>query len=241
VAVNERSFWRRWGWLSVPCVLAIAGVGAGPLGVHTEHAAWASCLISAAIGYTLWFAGASVPGILLWIAAAAMLGAAVWTTTSLLEILAALGGALLALVAGVVFLVASIKNRRRCSANCAGCTLAVFAVLICWFPGLTIKVYRERREANQDQRQMILALHRLATEIDAISARLGRSPRDDAELAALRGKPLPPHFLYTSQGDKSYLVIAFPHELWGASDMFGWSLEFYGGPDAVPRIQVSGF
>jgi hypothetical protein len=235
--------WRR-SWLGVTGVLVVAGVGGGLLTIDAEHPVLASCLIIAAVGYTLWFAGANVPGVLLWIVAAAMLSVAVWATSHGAffppEILLALGGFLLSLPAGAVFLVASIKNRRRCAASCAGCTLVLSTVLIFWFPGETLHTYRDRREADQDARQTILMLHRLAADIDAIRARLGRVPNDDAELVALRGKPMPPDFLYVNQGDQSYVLTGFVCQLWGRGDIFGWSVNYH-GPNAVPRIRVSGF
>jgi hypothetical protein len=215
-------------------------VGAGLLAIYAEHPVLAAWLIIAAIGYTLRFAGANVPGVLLWIAAAAMLNSAVWTTSLGELVLLALGGALLSLPAGVVFLVASIKNRKRCAANCAGCMLVLFTVLICLFPGHTLNTYRDRREANQDSRQKILALHRLAADIEAIRARLGRVPNDEAELVALGGKPMPLHVLYVNQGTNSYVLIGGVPQLWGHSDLFGWGLDFF-GPNTVPRVRVSGF
>ena len=68
---------RQGSWLGVTGVLVVAGAGAGLLAVFGEHPFWASCLIIAATGYALWFAGANLAGVLLWLPAAVILSAAV--------------------------------------------------------------------------------------------------------------------------------------------------------------------
>jgi hypothetical protein len=183
-------------------------------------------------------------GIVLWIAAAAMLSAVVWTTfnhdpfTFLgPEILLALGGLLLCLSAGLLFLVASIRDRRRCPANCAGCMFVFFTVLVFWFPGMTLKTYRDTREEEQRGRQTIVSLHCLIGDIEAIRSRFGQVPNDEAELVGLRGKPMPAHLHYVSRGNPDYAIFGLFGGLWGIPYAYGFGLSSF-GPDPLPRLMV---
>ena len=215
---QRRWSWRRRSWLGVTAVL----VGAGLLTIYAAYPVLASCLIIVAIGYTLQFAGANLPGVFVWIAAAAMLSAALWTTSRSIfppDFFLAFGGFSFSLPAGVAFLVASIKNRGRCAANFAGCMLVLFTVLIYWFPGGTLKTYRQCRDASRETRQKILVLHCLAGDIEAIRARLGRVPNDEAELVALPGKPMPHHVLYVNQGKSNFVLTVWVPQAWGWWDM----------------------
>ena len=138
--LNEKRWFRRqWSWHGLISALVVAGAGAGLLTIFGDHTILAAWLVIAAIGYALGFAGANRAGVLLWVVAAAMLSAAVWMpchhTLFAPDILLALAGFVLALPASVVFLVASIRNRRRCAENCAGCMLVLFTVLIFLVPG----------------------------------------------------------------------------------------------------------
>ena len=238
LSTQPQWFWRQWSRLGVTGVLA----GAGLLTIYAEQPGLASCLIIAAIGYSLWFAGANILGIVLWIAAAAMLSVAVWTTSNHdpwnfipPEILLTFGGFLLCLPAGILFLVASIRNRRRCAANCGGCMFVLFAVLIFWSPGLTLKMYRNVREDEQGGRQTILAVHCLIRDIEAIRMRLGRVPNDEAELVALRGKPMPTHLHYLSRGNPDYAIFGLFGGLWEIPYVYGFGLNSF-GPDPLPRL-----
>jgi hypothetical protein len=116
--------------------------------------------------------------------------------------------------------------------------LVLFTVLIYCLPGGTLKTYRHRREATQETRQTILVLHCLAGDIEAIGTRLGRVPNDEAELVALRGKPMPHHVAYVNQGKSNFVLTVWIPQAWGWRDMFGWGLDFY-GPNDVPRLQIS--
>ena len=238
---KARWSWQRWSRLGVAGIL----VGAGLLAIYAGQPVLASCLIIAAIGYSLWFVGANTPGIVLWIVGAPMLSAAVWTASNRdwwnflpPQILLTLGGFLLCLPAGICFLLASIKNRGRCAANCGGCMLVVFTVAIFSFPGCTLKTYRDTRDDKQGGRQTILALHRLIGDIEAIRARLGRVPNDEAELVTLRGKPMPPDVHYLNRGNPDYMLSGRFGGLWGVSYWHDFYLESL-GPDPLPRLMVS--
>jgi hypothetical protein len=240
----HRWFRRSSSWLDVKAVLAVGGMGAGLLMICGEWPILGSWLIIAAAGYALWFAGANIIGVLLWIAVAAMLSVALWTNSRSLfppDILLALIGFLISFPAGMVFLVASIRNRRRCCANCAGCMLVFFTVLIFCVPGWTFKRYRCERDDRQETRQTIFAAHCLASESDAIFARLGRVPRDEAELVALRGKPMPPHVFYRERGKDRYLLSCDVPQLWGYRDAWGLGFALYGKKDALGLRVDSGF
>lgn len=230
--------------LGVKGAIAVGGAGAGLLLIDGEWPVLGSWLIIAATGYALWFAGAYVIGVLLWIAAAAMLSVTLWTNSRGMlppEILLGLIGFLITLPAGVVFLVVSIRDQSRSCANSAGCMLVFFTAVIFCFPGWMFKMYRCERDARQETRQTILAVHCLASDSDAIFARLGRVPRDEAELAALRGKPMPPHVFYSERGKDRYLLSCGVPQLWGYRDAWGLGFSLYGKKDALGLRVDSGF
>ena len=115
--------------------------------------------------------------------------------------------------------------------------LVLFTVLLFWFPGLTLKMYRYRWDAMQETRHKILVLHCLAGDIEAIRARLGRVPNDEAELVALRGKPMPHDVVYLNRGKSNFMLFVWIPQAWGCRDPFGLGLLFY-GPNRVPRLQL---
>lgn len=251
---------RAWvAWLGVPFGLAVVGVAVWLLVVYAHTPILAVWLAIAAIGWTLHRLGrASGFGVVFWIAGAAMLSAGLWPPISIgqpwLRVSQILGsvGFVLYLSAGILFLVASAKDRRRYAGNCAGCMIVFFSVIIPAVSAGTIRSHREGPEAVQETRQMILTLHRLTAEIEAIRSRIGRLPNDEAELVALRGQPMPQHHQtfrisydrpdandYRTRGN--YHLQCGSSHFWGEHwDFWGWIFHFY-GPDAVQRVYVETF
>jgi hypothetical protein len=201
------------------------------------------------------FGRVSPLGIVLWMIAAAMLSTWWCVPTSLgntwvgiSHILAAIG-VVLSLAAGVLFLVASFRDRGRCVANCAGFMLVFFSVIIPVDAAYTMHSRRAGPEAVQETRQLILTLHQLAADIEAIRARTGRLPKDEAELVALQGKPMPAYYRdyrvnyhrIDDKGDSSadaYALGCIAADFWGENgDFFGWVVSFH-GPRAVQRLVV---
>jgi len=153
----------------------------------------------------------------------------------------ALFGLLLSLPAGVVFLYVSIKNQERCAANCAGCMLTLFTVVIFCFPAMSLKIYCSDRDDKKETRRTIVALHCLSCDANAIFARLGRVPNDDAELVSLRGKSMPSRIFYANQGNDKYVIFGGVHKVWGYNDPWGVGLMYFGMNDAQ-RLRIdSGF
>jgi hypothetical protein len=186
-----------------------------------------------------------------------MLSVAFWTPLSRDDFfvpsggLFALGGFLLSLPAGILLLLASVKNRTRCAGNCAGCMIVLFALVVYWVSGGTMRSYRVGPEAVQQTRQLILMLHRLTADIEAIRVRLGRLPNDEAELVALRGKPMPPYYQdyrvrymrnYREGYPRAdYFLECGASQFWGHHwDLFPWIFLFH-GPNDVQRLQAVAF
>jgi hypothetical protein len=243
---------RRWEtWLGVPVGFVVVGVAAWLLTVYAHAPIVAAWLVIAAVGWMLSrFGKASVLGIIVWIAAAAVLSAGFWTPVSFHGLFFfpssfafTAGGLLLSLPAGIIFLIASIKNQPRCAGNCAGCMIVLFTFVIYCTSGSTMQTHRFGPESIQETRQMILTMHRLSAEIEAIRAKTGRLPKDEAELVALRGKPMPPYrgdyrVSYQRNDQGGYNLNCCASHFWGRGwDIFGWILIFH-GPDAVQRLQA---
>jgi hypothetical protein len=102
---------------------------------------------------------------------------------------------------------------------------------------------REGPEAIQETRQLIVKLHRLSAEIEAIRAKTGRLPKDETELVALRGKLLPPCSdnyppSYYRDDRGGYSLNGYVTYFWGR----GWGCVFcYYGSDAAQRLHVESF
>ena len=99
--------------------------------------------------------------------------------------------------------------------------IVLFSFVIYWTAGGTMRTYRFGPEAVQETRTLILTLHRLSTEIEGFRTRLGRLPNGEAELVALRGKPMPPYYpnyrvRYTRDHRTGYYPRLWSQELLGA-------------------------
>ncbi len=254
---------RRRAWFLAIVVLAVAGAAAGLVAVYAHDPISASWVMIVAVGLTLFqFAGASRAsgwGVVFWIMAAAILSAGFWTLASLHEFMIpsgaifTVGGFLLSLPAGILFLVASIKNRSQCAGNCAGCMIVLFTFVIYCISGGTMRHYRAWPESVQETRQLILTLHRLTADIETFRSQLGRIPKDETELVSLRGKPMPPYhqnygIRYMSFGKDRYPGLEGDYRLdcgashfWGLHwDIFPWIFEYF-GPTATPRLHAEAF
>jgi hypothetical protein len=252
---QEQWFRRQKAWLIALTLLGVVAAMAWLLATQGERPIPASCMMIAAMGGILWrLGGANAWGTLLWGLAAAVLSAGFWTPASLHEFLFpssmafTTGGVLLSLPAGIIFLVASIKSQSRCAGNCAGFMMVVFTLAIYWTSGSTMRTYRSGPEAVQETRQLISILHRLAADIEKFRSERGRLPRDEAELIALRNKPMPRYYQdyrigYSQQGshdgsDGDYYLECGASQFWGHHwDIFPWIFLFY-GPHATQRLQV---
>jgi hypothetical protein len=243
-------------WLGVPLGLAAVGAAAWALTTYARSPIAASCLTIVAICWTLFrFGRANLWGVVLWGFAAAILSAGFWTPeTSESDhglfviprgVVLGAGGFLLSLPAGIVFLFASVKNRSRCAGNCAGSMIVLFTFVVYCTAGSAMRTHRVGPEFVQETRQLLLTLHRLSAEIEAIRARTGRLPKDEAELVVLRGKPMPPFYHdycvhYSREGD-SYRLDCSASHFWGRSwDFFPWIFCYY-GPDSPQRLQAISF
>jgi hypothetical protein len=154
--------------------------------------------------------------------------------------------------AGIVFFVASLKNRARCAGNCAGFMILFFTFVIAVMAAKIRQESMAGPEAVQETRQMIVTLHRLAAEIEDIHAKTGRYPADEAELVALRGRSMPQYhpifrisyvrFETDSRRDRGeYQLQCSASHFWGRHwDLFAWIFHFY-GTDATQRVYVETF
>lgn len=248
-------------WLGVPLGLAVVGVAIWLLVAYGHSPILAAWVVIAGVGWILCQYGkASVFAvILLWITAATMLALGLCRPISLGQPWLGIGqflgtaGFLLFLAAGLLFLIASLKDRKRCAGNCAGFMLVFFSVVIAAASAYNVHCHRDGIETVQETRQMLLTLHRLTMEIEAIHARTGRYPANEAELVALRGKPMPQYHCifrisYDRPGADDYRNRGAYHLQCGATHfwadhwdtIFPWIFHFY-GPDAVQRVYVETF
>jgi hypothetical protein len=248
---------RRWvSWLAALLELGAVGVAAWLLTVYARLPILASCLAIAAICWTLFrFGGAYVWGVVFWGFAAAILSAGFWTPETpesyyglfVIPRGVAVGavGFLLSLPAGIVFLVTSLKNPSRCGGNCAGCMIVLFTFVIYCTAGSAMRTHRLGPQVVQETRQLLLTLHRLSADIEAIRAKTGQLPKDEAEVVAQRGKPMPPFYhnycvRYLRVGG-SYRLDCSASHFWGRSwDFFPWIFCYY-GPDSTKRLQAISF
>jgi hypothetical protein len=254
---QKHRFRRQAAWLIALAALAAAAAVALPL-TPGRIPVLASYFAIAAVALTLWFAGANPIGTILWVSAAAILCAGVWTRVSyhglvMFPISSAYtaGGILLSMPAVTLFVLALIKNQSRCAGNCAGCMVVLFTFVIYGTSRDTMYSYRDWPETVQETRTLISTLHQLTAEIEELRSQLGRLPRDEAELVALRGKPMPPYYKeyrigYRQYGGShklngDYRLDCGASHFWGRNwDFFPWIFEFY-GPDAVQRLQAISF
>jgi hypothetical protein len=207
----------------------------------------ASWAVIAVIGWVMYrFVRMSKVGVILWCCAAALLIAAFWVPlpddAEGLRLLCAIPGPLLP-VSSIVFLVAATKDPARRAANCGGCMLAVFTLVI-WIAAVcTIREFRSRQESVEQTTTTLVKLHELAAEIELIRARLGRLPEDEKELVEMRGKPMPTfygHFQiqYLRDTEGHYQLSCSVSDFWGSHwDLFGWIVSYY-GPSSTPRLRV---
>ena len=237
-------------WLSVPLGLAVVGVAAWLLTTYAHLPIVATWLVFVAVGWVLYRnAKASVAGVALCVAAVAvaitgygltaLFGDPEGRIASFLGVLAGI----MYLLGGLVFFIASLRNRTRCAGNCAGFMIVFFSIVISAMSACTQRDYRAGPQAIQETRELILTLHRLSAEIDAARAKTGRLPKDEAELVTLRGKPLPTHssnyhVRYLQDNDGGYYLEGYVTYLWGGG--WGWVYCFYGS-DAAQRLHVESF
>ena len=147
--LEQSSSPKRWAWHIVPGMLAAVAALALPLTLYAHRPILASCLMVGVVVWTLWrLLGANAWGVVLWGLAGVILSAGFWTPVSphgLLLVPSSLGftvgGFLVSLPAGIIFLVASARNRSRCAGNCAGCMVVLFSFVIYWTAGGHMRTY----------------------------------------------------------------------------------------------------
>jgi len=210
----------------------------------------AAGVLIVAVGAVLYrFAHASAVGVVLWCLATAALSAMQWApfpddAKGLATLCALLGGSFL-LVSSLVFLGAAAKSHAGQPANCGGCVLAL-STLIAWIAvGFTIHSELRLPEDVAETTHTLLAVHKLAQDVEAIRTRFGRLPADQQELVRLRGKPMPlcgsGHcpITYDRNSDADYRLNFDLATFWG----YRWNfyVAYYQGPNATPRLFVDLF
>ena len=108
--------------------------------------------------------------------------------------------------------------------------VVLFSFVIYWTAGGTMRTYLFGPQAVQETRTLILTLHRLSTEIEGFRTQLGRLPNGEAELVALRGKPMPPYYAdyrvtYRRDQRTGYYLDCGAWNFWGDHwDIFAWMI-----------------
>jgi hypothetical protein len=253
---------RHWmTYLGLLLALTLVGVVTWLLAAYSHSPLSAVWVVIAGLGWLLYrFGKASIFAVaLLWVTAATMLALGLCQPILLgqpwLRIGQFLGTAafLVFLAAGLSFLIASLKDRAQCVGNCAGFMVVFFSVVIAAASAYNVYCYRRGPETVQETRQMLLTLHRLTMEIEAIHAKTGRYPANEVELVALRGKPMPQYhrlfrISYDRPGPDDYRSRGAYHLQCGTTHfwedhwdtIFPWIFHFYGA-DAVQRVCVETF
>jgi hypothetical protein len=147
----------------------------------------------------------------------------------------------------LAFLVAAVKRRKGQAANCGGCVLALFTLIIPATAANTIHRSLWRQDDIQETTRTLVTVHKLAQDIDSIRARLGRLPKDERELVRLRGKPMPLFgsghhpISYYRVSDSDYLLNFSFRSFWGYHwDLLGYVASYH-GPNVTPRLFVDLF
>ena len=154
------------------------------------------------------------------------------------EFFIGLAGIPLLLASGIVFLVAAVRNRVRPTWNCALCNLALFTLIVWLLVGDKVAGYLNRRGEERKTNVTFAELNKLGREIEAIHARLGRLPRDEEELVALRRNPMPEYFIYAPRGDDRFLLICSLPRFWGRGAPVWWEVVYF-GPGSQRKIMIS--
>jgi len=236
-------------WLRGFAILT-AGFGvAWLLAVFLDMPWLASWTTAATVGWVLIrVARANARGVVFWWLALVALSTSVRALLHGTEfgwvVCSAVAGLVLTVIACLVFLVAAVRDRTRRGRNCACFNLALFT-LVFWMIsagdiGSRLHYLKEVRHTTK----VLTSLHALGTEIESLQARLGRLPKDEEELVALRGKPLPAFYKeyrihYQRQDGDQYRLECSLSDFWGHA-WDGW-IVFYNGPDSLRPLQVTLF
>jgi hypothetical protein len=138
--------------------------------------------------------------------------------------------------AAIAFLVAASKSPPGRVANCAGCVIAIFTLVL---PLAASHVMSSRLggipERQRVNRTLIL-LHQLGADVEVFRNRHGRFPKDEAELVSFRGKPMPVYrgdsrVTYCLHADGSYELHCM---------IYDWIIQYY-GPHSPQRIHAEFF
>ncbi len=245
----------RWQfrWLIAVIILAAAAGAAWLLVACAGLWALAGCIVIAAAGFVLYrFGRADGLGVGLWcLAAAAMnVGFAAAMQAETFGLLAISGLATIPLFAAsaVVFLLAAVKRRSGRAANCAGCVLVACTLIVPLTAVWTVRGCLSGQEAAQRTTENLIALHQLGTEVESFRTRLGRLPKDEAELVALRGKLMPFYrtsyssshpIRYTRRDQGEFCLECDFSDFWGSAADF-WIFSYY-GPNSTQRLHAESF
>jgi hypothetical protein len=238
-------------WLLGLAILAAASVAAWLLAAYAHWPIAAAIVMIAAVGGVLYrTAHANAYGVALWCLAILLISLHQWTPIS--EYLpgskdAYRGISSLFLVTGcIVFLVRAAKYRHSRAANCAGCVLAFYT--LCFCAAVSSDAYRLRTylDCVDHTTHILITLHKLANDIEAIRTRIGRLPANEAELVQLRGEPMPIYYgqyriNYYLRDSGIYDLSCCENNFWGSHwDIFGWILHYY-GPQSTQRLHAEVF
>ena len=238
------------GWLLGISILAAASAVAWAMVVYADAPWFASCVLTAAVGGILHrLARVNTAGIVIWSMVALSTASSVClpdVAFGLLALLCTLAAMVLSAISVIVFLVAAAKDRTRRGRNCACCNLVLFTLVVGATSGAKISGHLRHQEAARHTTETLVKLNKLGVEIESIRSRLGRLPKDEEELVALRGRPMPTfreqfqiHYS-RCDGDHYYLECCV-NDFWGrAWDIMGW-IVYYHGPNSPRRIQVVSF
>ena len=236
--------------------LALAGAAAWMAVDDSRMSVPAVWLAAAIIAWLLLRYGkANLFGVVLWLVAAVMISLGFWQPLFgegfLLPTISA-SAVLFFLIAAVIFFAVSLMDGPHRAGNCAAFMVAMFSVIVPGVCGGTIAHVRSHPENIQETRLLLLKLHRLGADIEAIRARLGRLPKSEEELVGLRGQPMPTyyqnyhiHYYLCSQFSISegngYQLHSGTHHFWGEHwDLFPWIFQYH-GPESVKRLDAEIF
>ncbi|MFL5329977.1 MAG: hypothetical protein ACJ8C4_13815 [Gemmataceae bacterium] len=130
--------------------------------------------------------------------------------------------------------------RRSRAKRILGAILLAVSVLNAFGLAILIAYGTGRRQSEREHRENSVTLRKLLVDLEDIRTRLGRVPTDEAELIALRGKPMPKAYDQGALYPVDYLrttdtTYRLHYESWATDDWTydstkpheGWVQSFY--------------
>jgi hypothetical protein len=234
----------RWYRAIVP--LLLAGIAALAWAIYPGQ--WAACLTVIA---TAWIAayrlGCDRIGVLLWCLAAGLASSPLCivitrgTSDDFARLKPFTAAAFLLLIAtGVRFFWVLRKTAVARGANAAMIVVALFTLIVPAIVGSMISRTREYEEEYQETTLMLLGIHQVGSDVDSFRTAQGRLPKDEAEVAAWRGSPMPSWgrhgaVHYQAYGGGQYRLDTLVSHFWGRGwDIFGYIVSSSGPQSAMP-------